>query len=487
VDTEKTVALARDPFSQSLPGELLRLLLIVTASCSAMASAAQSAVDPGGWMLVVGNLLVLASVVTVYWEGAVRGALLACLACAVTYAILQSGGSNRWWAPVLLFSPAALVVSLAILIVRDCMIALPAIALPALVRRASLRAVMVGLGVVAVLVYMVVVPSLAALLESFKERPASYVMEELSVYDQLRIRSAKFAVFAIFTYIGACVASFINVVAASAPRGGAIALRSSACPLCGVPIRRVDNLPIFSYLNLAGRCRNCSAVIPVRYFIVELLGAVIFGALFLFELVTGAANVPGFQHYHYTGIVWIILYTKWPVVGIYLYHVGLFSCLMMLALMDLDRLKCPRWLSGAMLAFFAGLAIAVPTLQPVKFYSQLPIDFTGALPVWAISVATCWIGGMAGWLVTIVLLRCMRHRALRRFAGHQFPLAGSLLGIALGWQAAVTIAVWLAGATLALWWLGWLRTRPLRYSATAVLATLAFLHQPAWKWLAHFW
>ncbi|MEO9595206.1 hypothetical protein, partial [Rhodopirellula bahusiensis] len=52
--------------------------------------------------------------------------------------------------------------------------------------------------------------------------------------------------------------------------------------------------------------------VAIRYLIVELIAAGIFASLFLVELVTGAANVPGFQHYAYTGILWIILYTKWP-------------------------------------------------------------------------------------------------------------------------------------------------------------------------------
>ena len=61
------------------------------------------------------------------------------------------------------------------------------------------------------------------------------------------------------------------------------------------PIRRIDNLPLISYLNLGGRCRNCLSAIPVRYFLTELIGATIFGSLFLYELVTGAANVPELQ------------------------------------------------------------------------------------------------------------------------------------------------------------------------------------------------
>lgn len=482
VSTDKTIILANDPLAQSLLGEYVRMLLLGTAVCSAIVSAVQVGVDPIHVMLVAGNILVLASVVTSRFAGAVRGTSLVCFALAATYVTSQSDAPNRWWSPLVFLSPASLLASLVLLAVRDFLIALPGIA-----RQASYRAVGTTIGLAILLIYMVAVPSIAAILEQFQDRPSSYTIEDLSAFEELRIRSAKFAVFAIFTYVGACVASFVNVVASSAPRGGAIALRTSACPKCGAAIRRIDNLPIFSYLNLAGRCRNCAAVIPIRYFIVEVVGATIFGSLFLFELVTGAANVPGFAHYHYTGILWIILYTKWPVVGIYLYHAALFSCLMMLALMDLDRLRCPRWLSGSLLLIFAGLSIGVPTLQPVAFYAQTPVDLGSVLPPWTIPFATCFIGGFAGWLIASLIQRLGRQRMLRRFAGYQFPLAGALIGIALGWQAAVTIVALGAIATLVLFAANRRNAPPLRYSATALLSTIALLHQPAWKWLADFW
>ena len=73
-----------------------------------------------------------------------------------------------------------------------------------------------------------------------------------------------------------------------------------------MPIRRRDNFPIISFLLLGGRCRECRVPIPIRYLGVELVAALIFASLFLYELVTGAANVPGFRPYLYTGIVWII-------------------------------------------------------------------------------------------------------------------------------------------------------------------------------------
>lgn len=44
----------------------------------------------------------------------------------------------------------------------------------------------------------------------------------------------------------------------------------SFCTTCGNTIRSIDNIPIFSYIWLAARCRSCGAPISPRYFLVEL-------------------------------------------------------------------------------------------------------------------------------------------------------------------------------------------------------------------------
>ena len=71
--------------------------------------------------------------------------------------------------------------------------------------------------------------------------------------------------------IGLCVGSFLNVCIHRLPLGQSIARPPSACPQCRNPIRWFDNIPVFSYLLLRGRCRHCKTQISPRYPIVELL------------------------------------------------------------------------------------------------------------------------------------------------------------------------------------------------------------------------
>ena len=76
--------------------------------------------------------------------------------------------------------------------------------------------------------------------------------------------------------IGLLIGSFLNVVVYRVPQGVSIVSPPSACPHCSARIRSRDNVPVFSWLVLRARCRDCSAPISARYPIVELLTGVCF-------------------------------------------------------------------------------------------------------------------------------------------------------------------------------------------------------------------
>jgi leader peptidase (prepilin peptidase)/N-methyltransferase len=50
----------------------------------------------------------------------------------------------------------------------------------------------------------------------------------------------------------------------------------SRCPHCGHEIRWFENIPVFSYLALRGKCSQCAAPISLRYPAVELTSAALF-------------------------------------------------------------------------------------------------------------------------------------------------------------------------------------------------------------------
>lgn len=72
---------------------------------------------------------------------------------------------------------------------------------------------------------------------------------------------------------GAIVGSFLNVCIHRLPERESILWPGSRCPACGRAIAWYDNIPIVSYLILAGRCRRCGESISWRYPTVEAANA----------------------------------------------------------------------------------------------------------------------------------------------------------------------------------------------------------------------
>lgn len=81
-------------------------------------------------------------------------------------------------------------------------------------------------------------------------------------------------------WMGACIASFLNVVIWRVPRGESIVSPPSHCPKCNTPIKWYQNLPIVAWLALRGKCASCKAPISPRYILIEVLGGILFLAAF---------------------------------------------------------------------------------------------------------------------------------------------------------------------------------------------------------------
>lgn len=82
--------------------------------------------------------------------------------------------------------------------------------------------------------------------------------------------------------VGACIGSFLNVVALRALSKESIVFPSSKCPKCNTPIKWYDNIPILSYfLTFRGKCRSCGEKVSIQYPIVEMLTAIVFLVVFL--------------------------------------------------------------------------------------------------------------------------------------------------------------------------------------------------------------
>lgn len=130
-------------------------------------------------------------------------------------------------------------------------------------------------------------------------------------------------VFTFFAACGASVGSFLNVVVWRLPQGLGVG-GHSFCPRCRNTLRVRDNVPVWGWLWLGGRCRDCRLPISPRYPIVEASVAMTFALVGTVELygvnlpfrstsfrwsmdsplVTGAQIVTAVYHLVGLSIVW---------------------------------------------------------------------------------------------------------------------------------------------------------------------------------------
>lgn len=74
--------------------------------------------------------------------------------------------------------------------------------------------------------------------------------------------------------------SFLNVCIYRIPNKTFFKNKRSYCPKCNHQLKIKDNIPLFSYIFLKGRCRYCKEKISIRYPFVELLNCLL--SMFIF-------------------------------------------------------------------------------------------------------------------------------------------------------------------------------------------------------------
>lgn len=74
--------------------------------------------------------------------------------------------------------------------------------------------------------------------------------------------------------------SFFHVVATRLSNDESIVFPGSHCPKCNHYLKWYENIPIFSYLLLKGRCSKCHSKIPLSYLVVEIITGLLYAACY---------------------------------------------------------------------------------------------------------------------------------------------------------------------------------------------------------------
>ncbi len=85
---------------------------------------------------------------------------------------------------------------------------------------------------------------------------------------------------AVFALLGVAVGSFLNVCIDRLPANESLISPPSRCAACQKRLSVIELVPVFSYLWLRGRCRNCRAAIPGRILWVEVSAGAVFAFLY---------------------------------------------------------------------------------------------------------------------------------------------------------------------------------------------------------------
>ena len=287
------------------------------------------------------------------------------------------------------------------------------------------------------------VPTVKAIYQASHQLPEKLAMERMSFIEEAGFRCGEAMVTACFFALGANIGSFLNVVVWRMPLGISIVHGDSCCPVCSMKIASRDNIPIVGWLGLGGQCRACGTQISTRYPIVEAITGTVFLLFYFVELISGGANLPVREINNYRGVLWIIMYPKWDLIGLYLYHCYLFCVLLVLTLMALDRKRIPRRL----LIFAFTVAIGLPLVFPDL--ALVPASRLMVTAGWMSSAMIVVAGTVVGVLIGTVLHWAWR-RSLRNETSELVAIipAYGLIGTGLGWQAVLSITTFFCGLML---------------------------------------
>jgi leader peptidase (prepilin peptidase)/N-methyltransferase len=213
--------------------------------------------------------------------------------------------------------------------------------------------------------------------------------------------------FAFSFALGACVGSFLNVVVYRVPRDKSLVTPPSSCPACGKHIQFYDNIPLVSWILLAGKCRYCRARISPRYFVIELLTGLVFVGIFLLYFRSGLrSGIPSF------------LAGGW---FLYLISVILLSALIAASAIDLEMWIIPLsicWFATAAGILASALAPLLIHLATIRHYFLMPTT-DDLILVKSGTIASMTAGACIGMGVALILLATGLVKRSYDFAGIQ--------------------------------------------------------------------
>lgn len=228
---------------------------------------------------------------------------------------------------------------------------------------------------------------------------------------------------------GASAGSLINVLVYRLPRGLDVVWEGSRCPCCETKLTWRENIPVFGWLALGGRCRFCKSKISAEYPLVEFLVGFLWAAMFLVYFALPENTV-------FCGVNWSSFRPEWAIADanidgwprttwpIFIVHLFAVASLVAMTLVDAKTFTIPLVLPWA--AMFVGIifhtfgAVLVQGSWQHTLRSHAP-NASWAIPTpdWpntshTFTAAWWWIGASIAATVGLVLANFLLHFNLIR-------------------------------------------------------------------------
>ncbi len=223
---------------------------------------------------------------------------------------------------------------------------------------------------------------------------------------------------------GACVGSLTNVLVYRLPLGLDVVRPQSRCPSCGTLLTWRENVPIFGWLFLKGRCRFCRSPISPEYPLVEAFVAVMFAAIYL----TCYADCGGSGTF--LGINFAAIRPDWAANGFlqtwpaFIAVIVLFSCLVAMTLVDAKTFTIPMVLTTVPVV----AAVVLHPLHALWVQQTLPGGRLWELADgWTWTIASPgrhgwpWVGGAIGATAGLILSNVLVMTKRIKPSFHDYP------------------------------------------------------------------
>jgi leader peptidase (prepilin peptidase)/N-methyltransferase len=256
-------------------------------------------------------------------------------------------------------------------------------------------------------------------------------------------------------FYGLLFGSFFNVLIYRLPRGESIVFPASRCQTCNHTLSWFENIPLFSFLFLRGKCRKCKTKISIQYPLIEL-------ATGLYSL--SLIFVLGDQ------IQWAMTGNWWNWIEVFLQY---FTLLLFLpiAIIDIRHYIIPDELTiaGIILALavsflpdgitplqsITGALVGGGSLLLAGFFGKIILKkeeamgggdvkllfWLGALFGWQAALGTIFIGCAVGSVVSIALITLKKVESDKAIPFGPYLCAGALIFVVFGKQLLALLAI----------------------------------------------